>query len=44
VELLGGDLASVLEPAAHVRPYVRANGIKAWSLMQSERQLRREAF
>jgi hypothetical protein len=43
-ELLGVDLATVREVAANVKPYVRADGTKIWSLMQLERQLRPEAF
>jgi hypothetical protein len=43
-ELLGIDLATVHEAAAKVEPYIRADGIKVWSLMQLERQLRPEAF
>jgi hypothetical protein len=43
-ELLGVDLATVLELAANVEPYLRADGTKVWSLMQLERQLRPEAF
>ena len=43
-ELLGVDLATVHEAAANVEPYVRADGIKVWSLMQLERQLRPGAF
>jgi len=39
-ELLGVDLATVRELAATVEPYVRADGIKIWSLMLLERQLR----
>jgi hypothetical protein len=30
--------------AASVEPYIRVDGIKVWSLMQLERQLRPEAF
>jgi len=43
-ELLGVDLATVWKAAANVEPYVRADGVKVWSLMQLERQLRPEAF
>jgi hypothetical protein len=43
-ELLGVDLATVRELAVNVEPYVRADGIKIWSVMQLERQLRPEAF
>jgi hypothetical protein len=37
-------MASVRRAAAHVAPYIRADGTKVWSLMQLERQLRPEAF
>jgi hypothetical protein len=43
-ELLGVDLATVHEAAAKVEPYIRADGVKVWSLMQLERRLRPEAF
>jgi hypothetical protein len=43
-ELLGVDLATVLELAAEIEPYVRADGSRIWSLMQLERQLRPEAY
>jgi hypothetical protein len=43
-ELLGVDLATVIEVAANVEPYIRADGAKVWSLMLLERQLRPEAF
>jgi hypothetical protein len=43
-ELLGVDPAAVHEAAAKVEPYIRADGVKVWSLMQLERQLRPEAF
>jgi len=43
-KLLGVDLATLRAVAAHVEPYVRADGTKIWSLMQLERQLRPEAF
>jgi hypothetical protein len=43
-ELPGVDLATIYELAANVEPYLRADGTKAWSLMQLERQLRPEAF
>ena len=43
-ELLGVDLAAVCELAAKVEPYLRADGIKIWSLMQLERQLRPKAY
>jgi hypothetical protein len=43
-ELLGVDLATIREAAATVQPYVRVDGIKVWSLMQLERQLRPQAY
>lgn len=43
-ELLGVDLAMVYEVAANVEPYVRADGMRVWSLMLLERQLRPEAY
>ena len=43
-ELLGVDLDTVRELAATVKPYLRADGTKIWSLMQLERQLRPEAY
>jgi hypothetical protein len=43
-ELLGVDLATLRRIAAKVEPYIRADGIEIWSLMQLERQLRPEAF
>jgi hypothetical protein len=43
-ELLGVDLATVHELAANVEPYIPADGIKVWSLMQLERQLRPKAY
>ena len=43
-ELLGVDLATIMEAAAHVQPYVRVDGTKVWSLMQLERQLRPQAY
>jgi hypothetical protein len=43
-QLLGVDLATVRELATNVEPYVRADGTKAWSLMQLERQLRPKAY
>ena len=43
-ELLGVDLATIDEAAAHVQPYVRVDGTKVWSLMQLERQLRPQAY
>jgi hypothetical protein len=43
-ELLGVDLATIRKAAANVEPCLRADGVKVWSLMQLERQLRPEAF
>jgi hypothetical protein len=43
-ELLGVDLATVCELAAVVEPYIRSDGVRVWSLMQLERQLRPGAF
>jgi hypothetical protein len=43
-ELLGVDLATLSELAAHIEPYVRADGGKVWSLMQLERELHPEAY
>ena len=43
-ELLDVDLATIREVATSVEPYIRADGIKVWSLMLLERQLRPEAF
>ena len=43
-ELLGVDLATIREAAAHVQPYLRVDGTKVWSLMQLERQLRPQAY
>jgi hypothetical protein len=43
-QLLGIDLASIRDVAVNVEPYVRADGVRVWSLMQLERQLRPEAF
>jgi hypothetical protein len=43
-ELLGVDLATVRELAAKLKPYVRADGTRIWSLMQLERQLRPQAY
>jgi hypothetical protein len=39
-ELLGVDLATIGVAAANIEPYVRADGVRIWSLMQPERQLR----
>jgi hypothetical protein len=43
-ELLGVDLATIRQAAAHVEPYVRIDGTKVWSLMQLERQLHPDAY
>jgi hypothetical protein len=43
-ELLGVDLTTVRQAAAHVEPYVRVDGTKVWSLTQLERQLRPDAY
>jgi hypothetical protein len=43
-QLLGVDLATVRELAAKVKPYIRADGTRIWSLMLLERQLRPEAY
>jgi hypothetical protein len=43
-ELLDVDLATVHELAAKVKPYVRADGTRVWSLLQLERQLRPQAY
>jgi hypothetical protein len=43
-ELLGVDLATVGELAGKVEPYIRADGIRIWSLTQLERQLRPEVY
>jgi hypothetical protein len=43
-ELLGVDLGTVREAAAHIKPYVRVDGTKVWSLMQLERHLRPQAY
>ncbi|HEV8374397.1 MAG TPA: hypothetical protein VGR68_14450 [Actinomycetota bacterium] len=43
-ELLGVDPATVRRAATAIEPYVRVDGVKVWSLMQLERQLRPEAF
>jgi hypothetical protein len=42
--LLGVDLATIREAATNVEPYIRADGIRIWSLMLLERQLRPEAY
>jgi hypothetical protein len=43
-QLLGVDLATIHEAAANVEPYVCADGIRIWNLMQLERQLRPEVY
>jgi hypothetical protein len=43
-ELLGVDLATICEVAAGIEPYIRADGIKIWSLMLLERKLRPEVY
>jgi hypothetical protein len=43
-ELLDVDLATIREVAVNVEPYVRADGMRVWSLTQLERQLRPEVF
>ena len=43
-QLLGVDLAAVHELAAKVEPYLRADGIRIWSLTQLDRQLRPEVY
>jgi hypothetical protein len=43
-QLLGVDLATVHELAAKVEPYLRADGIRVWSLAQLDRQLRPEVY
>jgi hypothetical protein len=43
-ELIGVDLATIQEAATKVKPYVRADGTRIWSLMQLERQLRPEVY
>src|SRR5215211_6075979 len=43
-ELLGVDLATIQRAAADVKPYLRVDGSKVWSLMQLERRLRPEAY
>jgi hypothetical protein len=44
VELLGVDLATLTRAAAQMKPYIRVDGTKVWSLMQLERRLRPEAY
>jgi hypothetical protein len=41
---IGVELPTVRKAAAKVEPYVRAHGVKVWSLTQLERQFRFEAF
>jgi hypothetical protein len=43
-ELLGVDLDTIQEAAAHVEPYLRVDGTKVWSLMQLEQHLRPDAY
>jgi hypothetical protein len=43
-ELLGVDLATIRKLVTKIKPYIRADGTKVWSLMQLERQLRPEAY
>ena len=43
-ELLGVGLVTVRALAGEVEPYIRADGIKIWSLMQLERQLRPQVY
>jgi hypothetical protein len=43
-ELLGVDLATIHQAAAHIEPYLRTDGTRVWSLMQLERQLRPAAY
>jgi hypothetical protein len=43
-ELLGVDLATICELAAHIEPYLRADGTRVWSLMQLERRLRPQVY
>ena len=43
-QLLGVELATVRALAATVEPYLRADGIRIWILMQLERQLRPEVY
>jgi hypothetical protein len=43
-ELLGADLATIRQAATNVEPYIRADGIRIWSLMLLERQFRPEAY
>jgi hypothetical protein len=43
-ELLGVDLDTIVQLAADIEPYLRADGTRAWSLMQLERRLRPQAY
>jgi hypothetical protein len=43
-ELLGVELDAVRQAAAHVKPYVRVDGTRVWSLTQLERRLRPNAY
>jgi hypothetical protein len=43
-ELLGVDLVTITGAATHIKPYVRVDGTRVWSLMQLERQLRPQAY
>jgi hypothetical protein len=43
-ELLGVDLTTIKQAAAHIQPYVRVDGTKVWSLMQLECQFRPQAY
>ena len=43
-ELLGVELDAIQEAAVHIEPYLRVDGVKVWSLMQLERQLRPDAY
>jgi hypothetical protein len=40
-ELLGVDLDTIQQAAAHLEPYLRMDGTKVWTLMQLERRLHR---
>jgi hypothetical protein len=43
-DLLGVNMTTIKQAAAHIQPYVRVDGTKVWSLMQLERQLRPQAY
>jgi hypothetical protein len=43
-ELLGVDLDTIVQLAANIEPYLRADGTRVWSLMQLERRLRPQAY